>query len=211
MVIHKTKNHQKLVFVLGVLVFLLGLSTVLASSRTLFSSEARLLIDVNSWPASLKVLMLLITYLGSEFMLLLMVFLLVQKGLKKLALRLVLLAGATYAMTWVIKHAVARPRPILLISKLVVRQSESGYGFPSGHVAITTLMAITLCRLLPRSYRWQLATLWIVLVALSRLYLGVHAPLDIVGGFALGGIMALVPDFLQAYYDKPTQKSVAHK
>jgi membrane-associated phospholipid phosphatase len=58
-------------------------------------------------------------------------------------------------------------------------------GFPSWHAAAITVIMLTLLPYLRG--KWRLAVpLLIAAVCISRLYLGVHIPLDIVGGVALG-------------------------
>lgn len=60
-----------------------------------------------------------------------------------------------------------------------------GPAFPSGHMALTTALAFTVGHYLDKRYRWILV-IAVVGVGLSRIYLGVHAPIDLVGGFAIG-------------------------
>ncbi|MGL5042617.1 MAG: phosphatase PAP2 family protein [Culicoidibacterales bacterium] len=93
--------------------------------------------------------------------------------------------------TWGLKKLVARPRPS--ISPL---QFESTYSFPSGHaVAIFTLCGFLIC------YFWYCGVrdwLWvvligclgglIVLVGVSRVYLGVHWATDVLAGFCTGAV-----------------------
>jgi len=85
------------------------------------------------------------------------------------------------------------PRPFELDPD-VVRTERAlagalGPGFPSGH-AQSSLTFWGLAALLARR-RWftVVAALIVVLVAFSRMYLGVHVPLDILGGLALGALM----------------------
>jgi membrane-associated phospholipid phosphatase len=61
-------------------------------------------------------------------------------------------------------------------------------GFPSGHTATTVAMAAAVTVLFRRRRRALVAAVWAgaALVALSRIYLGSHWPLDLVGGGALG-------------------------
>lgn len=72
--------------------------------------------------------------------------------------------------------------------------------FPSGH-AMTSMvaygtLAFLIARLAPTAWQrrvvWILAAVVIVLVGLSRLYLGVHYPSDVVAGFVVGGAWAVV-------------------
>ncbi len=46
-------------------------------------------------------------------------------------------------------------------------------------------MALTLWLILPKAWRW-LAIVWIVIVGVSRVYVGVHTMNDVIGGFAIG-------------------------
>ncbi|GAB2513938.1 phosphatase PAP2 family protein [Lysobacter humi (ex Lee et al. 2017)] len=81
------------------------------------------------------------------------------------------------------KHVIARPRPNLWTTLA----SESTYSFPSGHaMGSATLAAV--CIVLAWNTRWR----WVVLIAgsafavmvgLSRVYLGVHYPSDILAGW----------------------------
>jgi undecaprenyl-diphosphatase len=62
--------------------------------------------------------------------------------------------------------------------------------FPSGHTATAFAAATVLTALVPRA-----AAVWFVLaaaIAYSRLYVGVHFPLDVAGGVAVGVATALL-------------------
>jgi undecaprenyl-diphosphatase len=107
-----------------------------------------------------------------------------------LALGLVLSAALGQAL----KYAFVRPRPHLLPWLTVTR----GWSFPSGH----TLNAVTLSGLLAwlfgrRLSGWQRVALtvgvglWAVLVGLSRIYLGVHYPSDVLASLAVGSLYLL--------------------
>ncbi len=85
----------------------------------------------------------------------------------------------------IIKQSTTRQRPFRRnpsIQNLVIPQDE--YSFPSGHTAAATVAAflfgIAVPALMPIFF--SLA----VLIGLSRMYLGVHYPSDILMGFALG-------------------------
>lgn len=99
------------------------------------------------------------------------------------------LAAATlagYALVFLGKEFIGRARPEDFVDNPLVRIAETGNGFPSGHTMIVTVVALVLLPYLPRFWRWLPLVLLVPVMALSRVYLGVHMPLDVVGGFAAG-------------------------
>jgi membrane-associated phospholipid phosphatase len=93
--------------------------------------------------------------------------------------------GVWLAAKW-IKSQVGRGRPDDLLDVVHHRGSQdSGLGFVSGHAAVAVAIATLIAPYLGRRARW-VAVAVAVGVCLSRLYVGVHLPLDVVGGAALG-------------------------
>jgi len=66
------------------------------------------------------------------------------------------------------------------------RLVESGPGFPSAHAQMSLTFWGYLAWWLRRRWCWGVAALLIALISLSRLYLGMHFPVDVLGGFAIG-------------------------
>jgi membrane-associated phospholipid phosphatase len=97
------------------------------------------------------------------------------------------LAGAgVYALAKVVKRFVERGRPSDLLDDVFVRgAAPHGLGFVSGHIAVVTALSYVAWPWLPRWGRWAAAAA-VAAVFLTRLYVGAHLPLDMVGGAALG-------------------------
>jgi len=69
---------------------------------------------------------------------------------------------------------------------------RSSYGFVSGHAANSFALATLISLLFPRRWIITAMVFWAVLVSYSRIYLGVHYPGDVLGGWILGALIAFV-------------------
>jgi membrane-associated phospholipid phosphatase len=122
----------------------------------------------------------------------------------RLAWRFFVTVGVAGAISdLIVKYIINEPRPIVMLNgHLHQRVIETGPGFPSGHETVATAMALTLWFILPPRWRW-LSVLWLTVLAFSRLYLGVHTPVDIIGGFAVGLMVVCVVRLLPPVIAKP--------
>ena len=95
-----------------------------------------------------------------------------------------------------IKNLVARTRPYEVVDGLkLLIEKQSDYSFPSGHTGSSFASAIVLWKELPRKYG-VMALIVAVLIAYSRLYVGVHYPSDVLAGVVIGTVLALVSVWL---------------
>ncbi|MDD4847772.1 MAG: phosphatase PAP2 family protein [Bacteroidales bacterium] len=120
---------------------------------------------------------------------------------KKIWLPLLLLAVTivlTDQTSNLIKHLVERLRPthnpgIAHLVQIINDYRGGHFSFPSGHATNTFGVAVFFFRVIPQRRWWLTLALfgWCTIMTYSRIYLGVHYPLDIICGAILGTVLAL--------------------
>lgn len=104
---------------------------------------------------------------------------------------------ADFVASGILKDLVARPRPSRVpelegVLHLVNGYKSGQFGFVSSHAANTMACGM----LFSLIWRKKIATLglmlWVAMNCYSRMYLGVHYPLDIIGGLLVGALVAAV-------------------
>jgi undecaprenyl-diphosphatase len=177
------------VLVAGV-VALVGSWVVVSSTAVAVPAwEASLFSSINGWPNGISLLLRAPMQLGSLLgaLVVVAVTLVLSRNLRLTAAALV----ASFVSWWLakpVKDIVSRARPTTLLTGVHLREHASGLGYPSGHAAVAFSLAAVLAPALPprcRPVAWGLA----VVVAIARLYVGAHLPLDVVGGAGLGVVV----------------------
>lgn len=156
-----------------------------------------------------------ITVLGSTTILILVltsvIGFLVLQGNYKSAILIFVTSCVGVCLVVLLKNTLGRPRPEV-ISHLVEVSSQS---FPSGHTTMSAVVYLSLASMLAhiqerkrvKIYSIGIAILLTFAVGISRIYLGVHYPSDVLAGWALGLSWASICWILFRYLDEQIMKA----
>ncbi len=104
----------------------------------------------------------------------------------RLGAKIAAVIAVSVLVNYGLKHMLHEPRPFLLNPSVAVI-SESGYSLPSGHAQHSLLFWGLIGAYFQRKSVWIFGTILVMLIGLSRVYLGVHFPTDILVGWLVGG------------------------
>ncbi|MBQ9663296.1 MAG: phosphatase PAP2 family protein [Oscillospiraceae bacterium] len=136
---------------------------------------------------------------GGIFLILLSVILMLCRPTRRFgtAMALGLAIGAIAVNLW-LKVVIARPRPYADVNgvfyplwQMLGSHTESDFSFPSGHTNAAFASMVPVFLLGDKKWSW-LALLFAFLMGVSRIYLVVHFPSDVLGGIITGTIAGLI-------------------
>jgi membrane-associated phospholipid phosphatase len=133
-------------------------------------------------------LMHLFTFFGNEAF-----FLFIMPALywcldARLGARLAVVLIAANGLNGLFKIAFHLPRPGWIDLRVKVLSLEGSYGLPSGHAQNSVVVWGFIAAQAKKWWVWALAGALIFLISLSRLYLGVHFPTDLLAGWIIGAL-----------------------
>jgi membrane-associated phospholipid phosphatase len=105
------------------------------------------------------------------------------------------------------KQALRTPRPYWLDSSLGLA-AEDTYGVPSGHAQLATTTYLFVAGWVRKRWVWLVAIVMVILMAISRMYLGVHFWHDTVVGFLMGVLVLVAYVLWQRYLARGFNKQI---
>lgn len=167
-------------------------STVHARSRAVSPTETDVFTRVNGLPEEYTPVLYVLMQAGQFGAV--PVSAVLARGLRRprVAAAIVIAGCSAWVLARLVKRVAVRGRPAAHIDAVVIRGREwTGLGFPSGHAAVAAGIATVIAPELPLPLRPLVWTL-VGCVALARIYVGAHLPVDTVGGVALGVVTGRV-------------------
>lgn len=191
----KSKIYNRLFLVLSLAIFVIMGLMVRNSSEGILFDVAVLKYLHNDKNPTVFLIMKVISFIGSGTFLFPVVAITFIYNLYKkkyyISKLLILSSLGSWVLNYVLKLLFNRTRPLEFF--LV---EQRGLSYPSGHSMVSMSMYLTFAYLLCKKSNFAhkkkliftLAVIGVVLMGMSRIYLGVHWPTDIIGGFIMGYI-----------------------
>jgi membrane-associated phospholipid phosphatase len=157
--------------------------------QSIFEWGTRVVLAVQGVGTWALVPMKLFSFLGTEEFFLVLITLLYWCVSAPLGIRLTFALLAADTTSGLLKLAFHTPRPFWTEARVEVRAVETSYGMPSGHALIASTVWPYLAYRLRRAWVWVAAIVLVLLISLSRMYLGVHFPQDVITGWLFGALL----------------------
>ncbi len=154
---------------------------------------------------------LLVTHIGSEQVFICLLITIYLAFDSRIGQRLGIYSLLGYYLNFHLKGLFDTPRPFELDSSVLrsaaAGETGIGAGIPSGHAQGSMTFWGLLAFYFNRKWLYPLCALIIILVALSRIYLGVHFPIDVLAGLLIGAVIVVLALVLDHY----TRNLIMHK
>jgi membrane-associated phospholipid phosphatase len=163
--------------------------------RPLIEEDSKIFLQINKQHyAPLDQFMILMTQFGRELVwpiTIVALFVFGGSAGKKASFIMVFAMLILIPLGMIAKETVARPRPFIPESEFILA-ADSQYAYPSGHSTIVAAGATISVAVLYRNLSWRMKAISVALaieaaiVCFSRIYVGAHYLLDVLGGVLLG-------------------------
>lgn len=172
-------------------------ATTVLAKRDVYGWEVTIFQAVNGLPDSIRPYLWVVNQYGTAITIPVAAAVALLFRRWRLALSLAISGVAVYLLAKVIKEYVARGRPSAIVEGVVEREtfSPDSLGYPSGHAAVAAAITIILLAYVRRP--WQIAAIVLaIVVSIVRMYVAAHLPLDLIGGAAVGVMVASAVNLL---------------
>jgi membrane-associated phospholipid phosphatase len=123
---------------------------------------------------------------------------------KRVALEVLVIFTVSLLLSLGLKYLIESPRPFMIDSSVIVYEKETGFGMPSAHAVISVVVLGWVWLRHPRSWMLSIgAGVLILLIGLSRVYLGVHYPSQVIAGWVLGLLLLWLFSYIDRWYFRP--------
>lgn len=175
--------------------------------ETLLNIDGGILLLIQEYVRNplLNKIMILITSLGNGGLIWIAatILLLIPKKTRKVGIMsAVALLGSLIINNNILKNIVQRPRPFVTFTELqIIIPTPSEFSFPSGHTASSFAAAGVFYKNLPKKIGVP-AIILAGVIGLSRLYVGVHYPTDVIAGVIMGLLLSFMAEQLVNFVSK---------
>ena len=180
--------------------------------ETLLNIDGGLLMMIQEYVRTplLNEIMIFITTLGNGGMIWIAatLLLMIPKKTRKVGIMSgVALLGSLIINNNLIKNLVQRPRPFVTFTDLqILIPTPSEFSFPSGHTSSSFAAASVFYAHLPKKIGVP-AVILAGLIGLSRLYVGVHYPTDVIAGILMGIFLGWLAETIVNFVAKKLKKA----
>lgn len=189
----KNQAYSLILCFISFLIFIWLLNGIETKRLMFFDNEFINLFYLHRTPV-LTNIMVVFSFLGKEIPITIGTILVIIAFIKKYrkeAITFVLITGLIPIISSILKTIIQRPRPPLYFHPQL---TQLDYSFPSGHAMGSLVFYITLSYFIYnftknkrlRSISFVISTLLIIFIGISRVYLGVHYPTDVLAGYLAG-------------------------
>ena len=200
------KNKKWIVSTICILLFLIiGLYIIQKEGNLIDKKIYNLIISIKSNTVT-SIFKIITSFAGIKFMIITSIIVLLLKNLKHKRYLIILNLINDVLLNNILKIVFKRERPLELM--LI---EETGYSFPSGHTMVATIFYGFIIYLINKSnYQKKtkiiintLLIVLIILIGISRIYLGVHYATDVIASYLIGiSYLIIFTHFIDKYLHK---------